>query len=152
MHRERKVLFTKLWFNLQLDISIAAFQEICPTSIRDKFQFQVSMSKISVKLNATLKISISLHLFKFSDQLVPKVEICLKYFFDKNSKSSHCDIYEVKPKFELQQVHRKILTLPTYLFMFSSLEKEIFQSLTLEQYLQENTISISHALMVTFKL
>ena len=39
-----------------------------------------------------------------------------------------------------------------YLFLFSSLEKEIFQSLTLEHYLQENAITISHALQVTFKL
>jgi hypothetical protein len=38
------------------------------------------------------------------------------------------------------------------LFLFSSLEKEIFQSLTLEHYLQEKAISISHAMLVTFKL
>ena len=66
------------------------------------------MSKKSDKLKATLKIDITIVplFFQMSDLLVPKIEICLKYFLDKNSKSSHCDMYEVKSNFELQQVHR----------------------------------------------
>ena len=66
------------------------------------------MSKKSEKLRATLKIDITIVplFFQMSDLLVPKIEICLKYFFDKNFKSSHCDMYEVKSNFELQQVHR----------------------------------------------
>ena len=109
------------------------------------------MSKKSDKLKATLKIDITIVplFFQMSDLLVPKIEICLKYFLDKKLpkaaivicmksnqilSSSKC----IEQKFDI-----------AYLFLFSSLEKE---SLTLEHYLQENAISTSHALLVTFKL
>ena len=96
MHKERKVLLTKLGFNLQLDF----VQKV----LRDKFQFLVPISKKSEKLK--IDIDIVPLFFQMSDLLVPKIEIYLKYFLEKKSKSSHCDMYEVKSNFELQQVHR----------------------------------------------
>ena len=40
--------------NLHAPITIAAFRNFCPKSIRDKFQFYVPMSKISEKIKALL--------------------------------------------------------------------------------------------------
>ena len=74
-------------FSLSSTITMTAFGNFCPKSIWDKCQFQVTWSKNS----GTYKMSISkvdmilvYFIFSYFYLLVPKIEIRLKQFLDKN--------------------------------------------------------------------
>ena len=70
--------------------TLAAFGNFCLKSYFDKSHFQVPTSKKILKNVATKQSTFKIDktkvplLFRISYSLVPKIEICIKYFSDKN--------------------------------------------------------------------
>ena len=79
--------------------TMAAFGDFCPKSISHKSQFQApnqsyftpnsnKSEKKGTFVMSILNIDylVATYIFSFFNSLVPKIDICLKYFLDKNSQ------------------------------------------------------------------